>query len=470
LGDAAEFWRASKTINAYSQYQLANLKLCASLGGTVSYDLIAPVGTLTSKSITTALKPLAGSYPFLQFSTTIQAAAVQALPGGTHEIARVSIPTSKFGSALTSVAGYEFHVGFSSFVAPVYLDNVMFSPYTTDSSKLTFDSDQQNFIPVVAASPSVVSFDGTYPTVENPPGYIGGASATFNAASIDPQVADIHAKLLLAATKGGVLRYKIKKIVLVDPVGTTGVNIRTAVPAPFQQQFAFISQAAFTDAGGTETPSDYSLSIEVPLYPTGSTRTDGLIIASAATDYTFQILAGYNVGSATSVTTSFDDFEVIVNGDPEIIYYPTLPTGSASFVGRVLTNAQAFGAFSATGLPLGVVIDPATGLIYGTPTENGSYNVVFSVTNNGTTDMTDSVTWIISGVAANVIPVISSFTITGNTAVITWTGTGATPVTVQRTTNLELGGWTNISTNDTDGTHTDTSAPIGKAFYRVTAP
>lgn len=470
LGDATQFWRASKTIDVFSQAQLDNLKLCATRGGAISYDLIAPVGLLSGKSVTTAIKPLAGSFPFLQFSTTILASTVQALPGGTHEIARVRVPASKFGSGLTSVSAYEFHVGFNSFAAPVYLDNVMFAPYTTDSAKLTFDSDEQNFVPVIAASPSFVSWTSLGATVENPPGYIGGAAATFNAASADPQVAAIHAKLLLAASKGGVLRFKVKNITLVDPVGTAGLNIRTAVPSPFQQQFTFVNQATFTDNGGTETPIGYSLAVEVPLYPQASLRTDGFLLAPAATDYTFEILAGYNAGGATSVTTTFDDFEVIVNGDPKFIYQPALPTGSASFVGRVLSNAQNYGVFSATGLPPGVVIDPVTGLISGTPTSNGTFNVVFSVTNDGVTDMTTSVAWVVSGVVGNVTPVITSFSISGTTAVITWSGTGATPVTVSRSTSLASGSWTSISLNNTAGTYTDNSAPAGKAFYRISAP
>jgi hypothetical protein len=42
------------------------------------------------------------------------------------------------------------------------------------------------------------------------------------------------------------------------------------------------------------------------------------------------------------------------------------------------------------------------------------------------------------------------------------------PVTVERSINLIH--WDDISLNDADGTHTDLSAPAGKAFYRVVAP
>lgn len=50
---------------------------------------------------------------------------------------------------------------------------------------------------------------------------------------------------------------------------------------------------------------------------------------------------------------------------------------------------------------------------------------------------------------------------------ITWDSGGA-PVKVSRSTDLIT--WTDISLGDADGTHTDASAPAGKAFYRVELP
>lgn len=49
---------------------------------------------------------------------------------------------------------------------------------------------------------------------------------------------------------------------------------------------------------------------------------------------------------------------------------------------------------------------------------------------------------------------------------LTWNSPG--PVTVKRSTDLI--DWTDISLNDADGTHTDLTAPAGKAFYRVVTP
>ncbi len=50
---------------------------------------------------------------------------------------------------------------------------------------------------------------------------------------------------------------------------------------------------------------------------------------------------------------------------------------------------------------------------------------------------------------------------------IVWNSGGA-PVTVERSTDLIE--WTPISAADADGTHTDTTAPAGRAFYRLVTP
>lgn len=52
-----------------------------------------------------------------------------------------------------------------------------------------------------------------------------------------------------------------------------------------------------------------------------------------------------------------------------------------------------------------------------------------------------------------------------------WSGpSAATPVNVERTTNLATGAWTVVSSNNTNNTFTDTGAPAAGAFYRVVVP
>ncbi len=59
-----------------------------------------------------------------------------------------------------------------------------------------------------------------------------------------------------------------------------------------------------------------------------------------------------------------------------------------------------------------------------------------------------------------------SFTKGAGSATLTWSS--ASPVTVQRSTDLTL--WSDISTENSLGSFTDEEAPAGKAFYRVVTP
>ncbi|WAC17758.1 hypothetical protein OVA24_10940 [Luteolibacter sp. SL250] len=68
-------------------------------------------------------------------------------------------------------------------------------------------------------------------------------------------------------------------------------------------------------------------------------------------------------------------------------------------------------------------------------------------------------------------PAATELKITGisggpGTFILHWDSQG-TPVTVERSTTLLPLSWEEISINDGDGTHTDSSAPAGRAFYRV---
>lgn len=50
-----------------------------------------------------------------------------------------------------------------------------------------------------------------------------------------------------------------------------------------------------------------------------------------------------------------------------------------------------------------------------------------------------------------------------------WTGTGAFPMNVERSTSL-TGSWTVVSPSNTAGAHTDPAPPAGQAFYRAVLP
>jgi cyclophilin family peptidyl-prolyl cis-trans isomerase len=66
---------------------------------------------------------------------------------------------------------------------------------------------------------------------------------------------------------------------------------------------------------------------------------------------------------------------------------------------------------------------------------------------------------------------VSNISRSDHTVRVDWTGISTnTAVFVERTTNLNSGPWTVVSSNNTNGTFTDTDIPAAAAFYRVVVP
>jgi len=445
-------------------------------GGTLRYDMIAPAGTLGNFFVQTVLQHSSGTWN--QHDQNLAPANVVPLPGGM-ELVRVVIPTSAYPN-LVATGSYTMRLYWDSATPhTIHLDNVMIIPNGIDSARLTFDESEQGF--EAEGDNSSVSWTGSGLTLDGPSGW--GAKASFTAADPDLQVAAVFSKLALAASKGGALRYKVIEPYLSNPTTDfSNMDFNFGLSgSPWQQQTSLRLPKANFSIGADptaeppviadQTPSGFTRTASVWLYPAASTQTNGLKLASAATDY--ELWLGTSVSNVDGASYNLDDFEVIVNRDPEILHTPPVPNNSAAaMVGRVLSNGEGFTSYSATGLPPGVSIDSLTGLVTGTPTANGTYSVVFSVTTDTATSSSAAVPWVVAGVIdlTPVIPVITSFTYDGTQAVITWSGTGETPVNLMRSETLELGSWTNISPANTDGTHTDATPPAGKAFYRVEVP
>ena len=99
----------------------------------------------------------------------------------------------------------------------------------------------------------------------------------------------------------------------------------------------------------------------------------------------------------------------------EVAIAPTISSGAtavgtvnAAFTFQVTATSNPT-AFTATGLPAGLVIDPATGIISGTPTATGTSTVTVTAANDGGT-ATQTLTIVIQPAPAPAVPVVTSGT------------------------------------------------------------
>jgi hypothetical protein len=132
-------------------------------------------------------------------------------------------------------------------------------------------------------------------------------------------------------------------------------------------------------ATGTPTPT---FSVSSGSLPTGLSlnTTTGVISGtpSAAASYGFSIQATNSVGSATQA------YAVTIYQAPAITT-TALATGTlnASYSQTVAATGFPAPTFAATGLPSGLSINSATGVISGTPTVSGTFTVNVTATNGG---------------------------------------------------------------------------------------
>lgn len=459
----ADTWEWHTDRSGMGVEMTAKLQEAATNGGHFSVDVFGPAGTLAGFTFSAFIQPW-NTWAWSQTDLTVAALAVEPLDGGM-EVARVRVPISAFGATLTSQPGYNHGFGFQRPPgATIYFDNVMVTP--SASRKIDFATGLENFVQETGSTAAHVAAPGSGALqMETPEDPAWGARAFFSAEA-GGKVAEMHASLQKAAVTGGTLRFKIYEPYLIDKTENfTGMYVSAGLNGTEPQLLEplWVGADEFTEGAADATPPGFVRTVSIPLYPAGSTQIDGFVLSQNAGIYEFMV--GTNMSGAGLAGLYLDDFEIVAPADPAIIHLPTLPNGNGAIIGRVLTNSEGDCSYAAVNLPPGVVINPATGLVTGAPTQDGNYEITFSVTSGGVT-ASESLVWVVSSGASGVV--ITSFTHSGGSVTLTWSG--STAVTVQRSTTMTAGSWEAISTGDADGTHTDSSPPAGRAFYRVLTP
>ncbi|TCS37975.1 uncharacterized protein with beta-barrel porin domain [Paucimonas lemoignei] len=241
------------------------------------------------------------------------------------------------------------------------------------------------------------------------------------------------------------------------PGGTSNVRTATVViaspPAPVISSAGTASGSTSVAFGGYQiTASNSPTSYGATGLPPGLSlnTSTGLISGTPTTAGTYNATISATNGSGTGNKA----LVITIALSPPVINSGLTATGSTgtAFSPYQITASDSPTSFNATGLPPGLSVNTTTGVISGTPTLNGAYNVTISATNaSGTDSKTLVITISLSA------PVVNSVLTTSGTAGVAHPGyqiTATNYPTSYNATDLPPGMSVNTATGLISGTPT----------------
>lgn len=158
--------------------------------------------------------------------------------------------------------------------------------------------------------------------------------------------------------------------------------------------------------------------------PTAGTTLGQIGTTNLSVQYTPTDAANYDVASAQQIITVTQPVPVVNSATTAIA------TVGVAF-NYTITASNSPTSFAATGLPAGLTVNPATGLISGTPTAAGVSNVALTATNSGGTSAAVSVALTVNAPPAITTPPASQGVSAGSSVTFTVVATGTAPLSYQ---------------------------------------
>ncbi|WP_172890760.1 putative Ig domain-containing protein [Actinoplanes derwentensis] len=253
---------------------------------------------------------------------------------------------------------------------------------------------------------------------------------------------------------------------------TVGPGATVADPGTVHATTGFAVSKQLTASGGA-TPYTWSAT-GLPAGLTIKSAT-GVISGIAATAVTEQ--AQVTVTDAAKIPTTITI--AVTVAAPVVVTDPGTRndvTGTPISVSLAATGGVAPHTWSATGLPAGLTLDPATGVVAGTPAAAATSTVTVTATDAGQRTHTVSFTWTISGpitvpspggqVGPTGVAYTKTLTATGGTAPYRWTATGLPAgLSIDAASGVISGTPTAAGTQTVKVTVTDTDGITGTVSF-----